>query len=121
MKRAFILISTIACMLLGAALPVQAQTNSKQASEAASKHRAEKAAGQTTSTATTNTSKSSTTKSSPPAASTASLDARLDACEKDAGINPVAKQKCYWSICRTQWHTDRCSRYKNANRDTSDR
>jgi Flp pilus assembly protein TadB len=85
-----IVLALTVCLMAAAAM---AQQNSKQATEAARKHRAE----QTTSG-----------KSAAKPAASGSVAAQLSACKKDAELNIIKREQCVWNLCKGRWGRDGC-------------
>lgn len=75
-----------------------AQSNSKQATEAAQKHRADKA------------SKSAPAKpgANKAVAAQGSVAGRLASCKTAAGLNVFKREQCVWDLCKGRWGRDGC-------------
>jgi uncharacterized membrane protein len=72
------------------------QNNSRQAAEAAKKHRAEKSG----------LAASGSTKGA--AKPTGSVAQRLAACKNTAGWNVIKREECVWNLCKGRWGNDGC-------------
>lgn len=84
----------ISAALALSAAAVSAQSNSKQATEAAKKHQADKA--------------SEKSMGAKPAASKASVAQGLEACKKTASWNVVKREQCVWNLCKGRWGKQGC-------------
>ncbi len=88
-----LLITALLALSCGAA---SAQNNSKQATDAAAKHRSEQP------------------KSTPNARAAAkpsqggSVAQRLAACKNNAEYNLIKREQCVWNMCKGRWGRDGC-------------
>jgi hypothetical protein len=83
----------------------QAQTNSKQATDAASKHRTQQVAEK--SPHQKSSAKSNTQSTSKPARS-GSVANQLAACKNNASWNVIKREQCVWSLCKGRWGREGC-------------
>jgi hypothetical protein len=96
---------TLSFALACSASMSMAQTNSKQATEAAQKHQADKVTAAKAPAAKAAAPKTSSAAGSKPAGSVAQ---RLEACKKDASWNVVKREQCVWSLCKGRWGKQGC-------------
>lgn len=94
MKTGFLLLA-LSAIWISLPLDAVAQNNSKQATEAAQKHRAQSSVGNTQT-------------QKPAAKPSGSVANRLQACKSAAGMNVIEREKCVWSMCKGRWGKDGC-------------
>lgn len=103
----------VAHTMLLAPMAVQAQNNSKQAAEAARKHRAEQGQGKSSRTAPARNNEST---AAPPqqrayrssANPNADPNASLKSCMDHAGMNPLSRDRCMRQHCEGRWGQGDC-------------
>jgi hypothetical protein len=87
-------------LALGVAMTMSlahAQSNSKQATDAASKHRSEQA-----------TEKNQPKKPVSKPAAGGSVAKQLAACKNNASWNVIKREQCVWNLCKGRWGRDGC-------------
>jgi hypothetical protein len=90
----FLLGLSLALSLGLGGMSAHAQSNSKQATDAANKHRLEKSAPNNA--------------PSKPMAKSASVAKQLETCKANASWNVVKREQCVWNLCKGRWGKDGC-------------
>ncbi len=101
--------AAVLALALGLVCGSVAAQNSAQATESVKKIRAERAAGQEGSAKPVAKSPTATAKATPAKAMSPSAGAQsLKACKDDAGLNPIKRERCVWTLCKGRWGQGDC-------------